>query len=116
MLCNTIFKQKIVCFSHYLRFKPFQRPFTEPFLPFGGHIEARTLFHPFLGFHHSVAVQVRAQVPVAYDFADRVICSEHPHQYAQGTLLQVGTGISRHSLRIQTPFVADPDTCSVILI
>lgn len=72
------------------------------------HVIAGTELDPLFRFHHSVAVPVRAQIPVAHHLPDSVVLTEHPHQYADRPFLFLGPGVCRIPSRIQSPSYAIP--------
>ena len=53
-------------------------------------------------------------IPVSHNLGMGIIFFQPLHQFQQGFLLGVGTGIGRLSVRIQSSFVTHPDGSSVI--
>lgn len=78
------------------------------------HVIAGTELDPLFRFHHSVAVPVRAQIPVAHHLPDSVVLTEHPHQYADRPFLFLGPGVCRIPSRIQSPFIRNTDAVRVV--
>lgn len=84
------------------------------FRQFTLHVIAGTELDPLFRFHHSVAVPVRAQIPVAHHLPDSVVLTEHPHQYADRPFLFLGPGVCRIPSRIQSPFIRNADAVRVM--
>lgn len=78
------------------------------------YFKARTLFQPFHGLHHTVAVAVGAEVAVTAEAGVAELHQQPGDQQTEGRALLWGAGVLGATVGVETAFVADADGILVV--